>query len=251
MKHVKGTATGVYGTKEIEWELFHNDSARTLIIFFHGCCSGPYDVTPTFYETATQKFSENAGISTAFYQSSRKLQKHLLDPAEYADYNAFIQRAFGGKTQSDEYQDGRSAVVAILDSVQHEFEEIIFVGFSLGGLVASVCSTQFPVEKLFLFGSAQDFILDESVPIAGSGIEFLPISEAAKKFTGHVTIVRGTEDTTAVHARSLELWEAFEQAETRTLSEWRGVEHRFRQRFGKDDPKLWTEIIQFIESRVQ
>lgn len=152
MTSVNGTLTGAYGTKEVAWELFHSPQASTLIVFFHGCCSGPYDVQPTFYQTTAPLLAADPAISVAFYQSSRKLQKHLLPPEEYADYPAFITRAFGGKTIEDEYADAQAFLETLLN--QHAYENVIFVGFSLGGVVATRLAATFKPQHLVLLGSA-------------------------------------------------------------------------------------------------
>lgn len=249
MKPVNITSSGTFGTQVQKIELFLSPRSERLIIFFHGCCGGPYDITPTFYQEIAPKIAEKKIANTAFFQSSRKLQKHLLPAHEINDYETFVTRAFGGKTLQNEIDDANIAIQTIIDKLQENeitYKEIIFVGFSLGGIVSSILSEKFKPKHLYLFGSASQFVVPSYLPIIGQGMKTKNLYKKTNSYRGLVSLIRGTEDNTSSQAAAVQLFESFTNAKEKRYIEWLGVDHRFKQLHGKDTTQIWFQIMNLL-----
>ena len=236
-----------FGKQEIIGEIIWAKKPDTVVIFFHGCCSGPFSSRPTKYQLLAQRLAEQGLAAGAYYQSSRKLYGD--DFSEEVSFEQRAQLAFGGKTLEDEYRDGVLAVQEIVESVQKKIgakPKLVFVGFSLGGLVATLVSQDISPDILLTFGSGIGFNLDPETPILGGGISVQwqkKIRKAAQSFSGKVVINRGTEDVTTPKETTLDLFESFTQAEQSSFQEWSGVDHRFATRSGHDaEAELLEEL---------
>lgn len=253
MESVKFSSPGTFGTKQQKIELFLAPKSKRLIIFFHGCCGGPYDFSPTIYQETAPLIAEKGIANTAFFQSSRQVEKHLLPPEEVADYESFVTKAFGGKTLLNEKDDADMALQEIIQQLKAQnifYDELFFVGFSLGGVIATLLSSLYSPKKISLFGSALQFTVPAYLPIIGNGMETDELLVQAKAFPHKIHIFRGGEDTTSTQEASLDLFKSFENAEEKSYTEWQGVDHRFKQFFGKDNHEIWTRIMNEIIASV-
>lgn len=247
---------GSFGKRLIKSDFFlaKNNSMvpARLVIFFHGCCGTVYDHQPTTYQLLAQKLSTVNDINCAIFETSRMVSK--LDFKEgMIDFQTFNQQAFVGKTFENELTDASRAVRELIQVATEKIGSsfsLTFVGFSLGGLIATIIAKQYPVDRLFLFGSAALFDVDHDLPILGNG--FLSkegrriLIDAASHFTSQVMIVRGTSDDTAPRKEAIKLFEYFTEADERNFSEWSGVDHRFRQKNYVDDLSLLPRMQSLI-----
>lgn len=246
------TAPGAFGSKQIQGELFANDGASWLVLFLHGCCGGPYDLEPTFYTEVVSQFAEENKFSTAFYESSRNIGKRdFFAERELTEksYQDFLQAGFQGKTWEDEVQDAQNALNYLVEKIPKNRSndiKIALVGFSLGGLLATKIAVNYPVDKIFCFGSALGFTVPPETPIIGQGIAVDDIVSAAQSYKNDFFLYRGTKDTTALFENAYRLFSSFDQAGDRRFIEWRGVDHRFRTTNGQVDPELWMKIKQEV-----
>jgi predicted esterase len=250
MKKIQLDISGVFGKKKIRSELVLSGQENNfLIIFFHGCCGTVYDSTPTTYQLLSQHLAKEE-ISCAFFQTSRWIEKGEIVGLSFSE---FVQKAFKGKTFQNEIEDSNRAVSEIIQEYKKKTKKnprIIFVGFSLGGLIATCLSTKYSPEHIFLFGSATQFMVEKDLPILGKGLSQKDNEEiklAAHSFAFPVTCVRGTLDGTATQKESLKLFTSFQQSPEKTFIELLGVDHRFKESFGKENLALPVQLKNIIK----
>lgn len=254
LKSTTWSAPGSYGTKRIRGEIFAGKDSEWLVMLFHGCCGTPYDLEPSFYDTAAPHLAEKYGFVTAFYESSRRVDKRQFF-AEHSltegNYEVFLQEGFGGKTWEDEVHDAWQALHYVQEQAQPS--KVALVGFSLGGLMATMMTAKTSVDALFCFGSALNFQIPPDKPILGVGTPVEEIQSVANRYTGSVHLYHGTADSTALCPDVEGLFRSYSQAEERQLTQWKGVDHRFHLRDGQPDERLWerieTEVGDFLTPR--
>lgn len=254
MKKISQTLVGTFGQKKVHGDLFIDQAGllpQTLVVFFHGCCGTVYDHELTTYQLLAPMLTEEHGISSAIFETSRNIRKIDVDPQK-VDFQNYTREAFGSKSFEQELHDARFAVSSLLKTATVEMRatpRCIFVGFSMGGIVATLLSEEFAPRHLFMFGSALNFNVPKDLPILGQGLtkkEQKMLVLAAQNYKGSVTLTRGSADDTALQDQSLKLFHYYNSAEKRTYQEWKGVDHRFKQKHDKGDPGLIKQLKEVI-----
>lgn len=249
MLYMEQELKGTFGAKCIKMELKIPDSTSSnLVVFFHGCCGSVYDRQPTTYQEVSELLSKES-ISTSFFQTSRKLEKSQW---KGADFKEFTFLAFRGKTYKQEFEDCKIAVRELVRQFKKYVSrpQLVFVGFSLGGLTAIRMSQLYIPSALLLFGSGTSFRLDSDHPILGKGLssgENKLIIDAAASFEGKVITIWGTDDDTTPQEESEKLHSLFATAK-KEYQIWDGVDHRFKVQNGKVNPLLVSRIKETITS---
>lgn len=252
---VKKIDVGSFGRKQLITELLYKPETTDLVLFFHGCCSSPFGLEKTNTQLISEYLIEDkkTAISCGFFESSR-IERAV--EVQHVDFFAFNKVAFKGKTFTQEENDVRVAIDALLSDFknkQNTLPRIHFVGFSLGGLLSILVSDTFNPDTITTFGSAITFNTEEDTPIIGGNLEQSiqkRILEAAGTYEGVITMVRGSEDSTATQGKALELFHGFDVAQSRSFVEWRGVDHRFRSRFSQLDAVLPVTMANLIMNSV-
>jgi dienelactone hydrolase len=250
MKHQVLRAAGTFGTQEVKLELF-TGSKPYLLTFFHGCCSGPYDLKPTKYQLMAPLLSQHLDINVAFYQSSRLVEKTELPPTEHA---TFAQKAFAGKTQLQEVKDAEAALAALVASQPDVNFKHIFVGFSLGGLMATTLLAKYRPVLVCCFASALGFNLESNTPILGGGLEKRfqhLLSKNAAEYQSHFVLVRGTNDMTSPEPNAYDFFSSYQNAAAKEYHHWKGVDHRFIEIDGEvKEAEMTSRIQDFLERKI-
>lgn len=256
MKIIHKEFPGVFGKKIIPADIYWPDSLSLrpkVYIFFHGCCGTVYDHAPTTYQLLSEQLAKSGAVSIIF-ENSRNLQKLDFSPEKF-DFQEFTKGAFGGKTFQQELNDASTAVSSLLAEVKNLLGDkpfsLTFVGFSLGGLMATLLTTQHALDRLFLFGSAASFQVESDLPILGHGLsqeEQQRIYAAAIRFEQPTTLVHGSLDDTALRPQAEELFRWFTNAVESRYIEWLGVDHRFKQRNLHNDPELIPRITSLLSN---
>ncbi len=244
---------GTFASKEVVFDLFTITENNKLIIFFHGCCGTVYEQNPTTYQLLSELLVSDGSASCAIFENSRRLRKTEIPPD--MEFFEFASEAFGGKTFEQELQDARNTVEYLLEQyakVNKNEPELYFIGFSLGGLIASILSSEYPVKGTMLFGSASRFEIMEGLPILGEQHRQDEVQELVKKkaasITSPVMIIRGTQDDLAAHQDSVELLTYFEKSGKKYFVEWLGVDHRFKLKDGEPDDTLIDDLKKTVQS---
>ena len=232
--------------KIILYDYFDSNNDQ-IIIFFHGCCGSAYDKDETTYQKLCNLFYPE--FDCALYESSRFLRKYQLS-SDY-DFNNFAVEAFKDKSFEDEMLEADIFLNKILS--RKKYKKIIFVGFSMGGLIASILSKKYNASFVFLFGSASYFQVEENLPIIGSLIERNRIrnkmSSVLVNTKAKIYMVRGSLDDTALQDNFDELASFFPKGKVKEKVVWEGVDHRFKSRNEMIDEELIDEIKKFIMNK--
>lgn len=245
--------TGSFGEKKIPYR-FDFSGEKGIIIFFHGLASSPFGSSETNHSWLFQYFRDQ-NYSVAMYESSRNEPL----PELLGDFEALKHHLFAKKTLTDEVIDAEEFVTFIFDQCKKNHGEsktfsTHFVGFSLGGLIATLLTPLFDPSSISLLGSSSHFSLPDNTPIIGS--EILPpeklletVQAVASIYTGKVCLIRGSEDDTAPLKGSEKLFSCFSQANMKSFVHLMGVNHRFRNGSGEVDKRLLRRLSVILSSQ--
>lgn len=250
---IQKTIGSRYGSVPVRLELQLNKSKQLpLVIFFHGCCGTAFDAKPTTYQQLAAFLQEKRAFHTVIYESSRNVLKSDVKITGEADFQRFTHEAFGDKKFKDEIAEAKAVIKAILLEIENnrvQTKEVVLVGFSLGGLIATVVSQIIKPQALCLFGSGTHFNVDPRLPILGGGLSAADnrsIRTAARLYEGSVNICWGSEDNTTDKQAALDLFAEFENASRRSFAEWKGFDHRFILNHGQIDGTIISQLAQFV-----
>lgn len=89
---------------------------------------------------------------------------NLLVPLEKAGYKVFIPKLFDLDNPSDvEWGNWIFNAEKIINNIQNDYDQIILIGFSMGGIIASYLANKAKVSKVILLACAYDYMNVDNV----------------------------------------------------------------------------------------
>jgi predicted esterase len=242
---------GSFGNQEIKIRI-DSKGTKGLIIFFHGLGSSAFGSGPTNHSWLYDYFLAE-GYSCALYESSRSSLPENSSTLSFEEQAKIILK---NKTFEDEINDAQSYFLYITEKFKRNnskaLSNVHLVGFSLGGILATVLGATHTPKSISLFGSSLGFNLEPKTPILGKAHLSLDsfikkVTNSARVVAGNILMVRGDDDTTAQSKETIDLFQAFNNAQRRNLVMLKGVNHRFKTNDGKLDLELLPKLASMIE----
>lgn len=89
---------------------------------------------------------------------------NLLVPLEKAGYKVFIPKLFDLDNPSDvEWGNWIFNAEKVINNIQNDYDQIILIGFSMGGIIASYLANKAKVSKVILLACAYDYMNVDNV----------------------------------------------------------------------------------------
>ncbi len=89
---------------------------------------------------------------------------NLLVPLEKAGYKVFIPKLFDLDNPSDvEWGNWIFNAEKVINNIQNDYDQIILIGFSMGGIIASYLANKAKVSKVILLACAYDYMNIDNV----------------------------------------------------------------------------------------
>ncbi len=228
IKKNKEIIEGVFGRKELIVEVHINTDSRSkkLYILLHGAYGKVYHNQPTKYEALATLLSPHHSVG--FYQTSRNFMQMEKPHLSYDEYR---EQSFGGKKFTDEWEDVQRAISQIVFRYRAEKgdpEEIICVGFSMGGLWSCLLTKKYEkITKIYAFGSGVRFNLPSHYPLFESFPSVGYFRLALSKYKGELHVIHGSNDDLTSQSSALALFKLAKLSMHRSYHEWHGVDHQF------------------------
>lgn len=215
-----------------------------FVIFFHGMYGSVFSSAPERSKMdVASALAHRYRVRVGLYETSRKVRYTGGDFVRWAD------TAFSGKTFDDERSDVRLALQNLKRRARNP-DRIVFVGFSLGGTLATFFLNTHKPRALLMFGSGNaTFHTDR--PVGKGYPDKERINNNLRRYRGIVNIYQGTEDDSVPPAGAEEMFRSAVLAQERRLVLLRGVDHRFLSRNGKRDTQLDRFLIDEIGTVVE
>ncbi|MEI7990193.1 MAG: hypothetical protein WCI88_14250 [Chloroflexota bacterium] len=239
--------TGSFGQKKIYYQYDECPGTKICYIFFHGSFGSGFEPKHQYLSDALVggRFG-----SVLRYETSRQVYKFHENIDDFEKY----KETFRGKSFADELFDVKEVIKRILDLENSKNTEthLIFIGFSLGGTLASFLINDYReyLKKIILFGSGIT-TLAAGDPI----LESYPSSDVIlgnyKGYSGSLVLVQGSEDTAVPQEAARRVIFESSDARRRELVIMKGINHRFRTINGKlAELELNRELLTIIKSDI-
>jgi predicted esterase len=239
---------GSFGKKKIYYQYIKNiKKSDEYLIFIPGTYgSSCYDRMYLFLIRFLKKYRK---YNLFTFETSRKIYSFetTLDYLEYK--NTFKGKTFGQELQDVEkiFEFFISHIVTLDKSCK-----LYLVGFSLGGTLSTYLLPKYAkyIKHLFLFNSGIT-TKHKSWPVLKKYPAQQEILHNLNNYQNKISLVQGSEDNVVDPIKARKLATCSLGAEERELVIWKGIDHSFRKRFGKEDTKfIMNKVGCFINSRI-
>lgn len=89
---------------------------------------------------------------------------NLLSPLEKAGYKVFTPKLFDLDNPNDiEWGNWIFNAEKVINNIQNDYDEIILIGFSMGGIIASYLANKAKISKIILLACAYDYLNIDNV----------------------------------------------------------------------------------------
>lgn len=241
--NIKGYIEGVFGKKRNYYKILTPRKKSNLyFILFHGSYSSSYNSEKDEI-IAKLIINENLG-NVILYETSRQIYT-FESSLPFEEY----KNVFGPKTFQQELQD----VKTLFQFFRKTFikgNNLIFVGFSLGGTLSSYFLPTYGkhIKKVFLFNSGI------TTKIKGSTYSHYPnkeeILENFASYSGEIVLVQGRGDSVVPQDEATEILDIAKETSSTELIRLKGIDHSFRKIDGKlAISQIAEKIFEIIRSR--
>lgn len=179
---------GTFGKKKIFYELIGKQySSKRRFFFLHGAFT---TTLKDKYINLAKDITKQKMGSVFLYETSRKIYswEYCLEFEKY-------ERTFEGKTFEEEKKDVENAFKHFLKITAIKNKNIVLIGFSLGGTLASFLLPKYKnlIQSIYLFGSSIS-TKRKKLPILSSYPKKQSILNNFKNFSGNIYLIQGEKD---------------------------------------------------------
>lgn len=238
--------SGSFGNKKIFYQFINRKLSNKLRFFFlHGVFSTT--LKDKYKKLAKHIVKNNLG-SVFLYETSRTLNtwENKLSFKQY-------EKSFIGKTFIDEKQDIENIFKHFLKlSLSDKKRNIILVGFSLGGTLASFLLPKYNdlIKDLYLFGSGISTKRKE-LPILSTYPSKRAILNNFKNYTGSIYLIQGERDNVVPTEEAKQIIKIAKNCLYKKIVILKDVDHQFYLIKNKNKIFIDQWIIKFIKNTLE
>lgn len=234
--------SGYFGRKKIFYKFIgKNFSLKKRFFFLHGVFS---TTLKDKYFSLAEEIEKNKIGSVFLYETSRKIYSWESN-LEFEKY----EQTFKGKTFEDEKKDVEKAFKYFLKITSINDKNIVLVGFSLGGTLASFLLPKYGrlIRSLFLFGSGISTKRKE-LPVLSSYPPKDKILSNFKNFNGSIYLIQGEKDNVVPKEEGREILKVENNSFIKKNVILKNIDHQFFSVY--EEKKLFIKewIFQFIKN---
>lgn len=237
---------GSFGKKRIYYDFFPVvNPGENYYVFFHGVYSTCFK--PKTLSLAKSIVDQSLG-SVFLFETSRQYYSFERE-SQSLSFEEYITESFYGKTFQNELDDVKTIIRFFKEHlITTTAYKLHFIGFSLGGTMLSfLISENRQLSSITLFGSGIT-TKGQATPIRNEYPKKEVILSNFNHFPGNMTLIQGTEDSVVPIEEAREIIFQANQAKTRKLILWRGVDHLFTKIDGsKNEKELHTKMFHTIK----
>lgn len=237
--------SGIYGNKKIFYRLFgENLSHRLRFFFLHGVFS---TTLKEKYQLIARQIVKNKLGSVFLYETSRKINS-WESKMEFYNY----EKTFRGKTFLDEKNDVEIIFDHFLKITSSTKKiNIILVGFSLGGTLASFLLPKYGsiIKSVFLFGSGIT-TKRKNLPILSTYPPKEKILQNFKNFKGSIYLIQGDKDNVVPTEEAKQILKIANQSLIKKNIILKNVDHQFNLISEKKKKFIKNWIYHFIKNSI-
>lgn len=217
---------GTFGKKELYFSYFPSKRKSNIFyIFFHGSFSTT--LKKRYFELA-KKLTEGSFGNVFLFETSRPIP--AFDTKATIDDFEKYRATFNGKTFADEVVDMQTIFEFFIQQyvTKVRYPQVKIVGISLGGTISSYLLPKYNelITDIFYLGSGITTKNRGLSLIAGYPTR-TKLLKHFSNYTGNITLVQGTADTTVPQEDAREIIFKSKKAQQRSLILLSGVDHRF------------------------
>lgn len=217
---------GTFGTKKLYYSYIPSKKKSDVFyIFFHGSFSTT--LKKRYFELANKLTEESIG-NVLLFETSRVIP--AFDTKATTDDFEKYRATFDGKTFADELADMQTLFAFFMKTyvAKAKHPKVRIVGISLGGTLSSFLIPDYKdvITDIFYLGSGVT-TKNRSLSLIADYPTKAQLLKHFAAYTGNITLIQGTADTTVPQEEAREIIFAAEKAQQRTLILLSGVDHRF------------------------
>lgn len=234
--------SGSFGRKKIFYKFIGKKfSSKIRFFFLHGVFS---TTLKDKYFNLAKEIERNKMGSIFLYETSRKIYSWESN-LKFEKY----EQTFKGKTFEDEKKDVKKVFDYFLKITSIKEKNIVLIGFSLGGTLASFLLPEYGqlIRSIFLFGSGISTKRKE-LPILSSYPLKEKVIDNFKNFNGSIYLVQGDEDNVVPKEEARKILKVKNNSLIKKMVILKNVDHRFY--LVSEGKKLFIKewIFQFIKN---
>lgn len=234
MKTTETKILGSFWNQMMDVLLCESNNSKRIIINIH-CLYGTMRWSADKQFRMAQFFAENNIANTILYASSRKEVESLL-PKKIARVRAFVWKTF-----LQELQDA----IIIVENFAKNYDEIVIVGHSLGGVLAFYLAEKFA--NISTIVTVWTWLRSEKadMPILDTFPEEVEIIEKLQKFQGRYLMCSDSEDVIFSFEKFTKFFENV-SAKEKVHLHYIWVDHNFNKLYEERSNKPFDNVIKKI-----